>query len=218
MVSSWTNVNDPENTTWSNVEIQTWSQVDSSKQAPQNDTQDINNSPAKASEWQSYSTEFQQAYQFAKWNWITTMPTIQKAQMNTPLTRIAMAKMLSQYAVNVLWKAPDLSKWVVKFNDVTDKMDKDYDDGVTLAYQLWIMWQNMPWNKFRPNDEVTRAEFATALSRLLYSTSDWKYQSTSKYYEPHMQKLKQEWIITNTDPKMKELRGYVMIMLMRSAK
>ncbi|MBR4634214.1 S-layer homology domain-containing protein [bacterium] len=27
-------------------------------------------------------------------------------------------------------------------------------------------------NKFRPYDEVTRAEFATALSRLLYSTSD----------------------------------------------
>ena len=76
----------------------------------------------------------------------------------------------------------------------------------------------MPWNKFRPNDEVSRAEFATALSRLLYSTSDWKYQSTSKYYEPHMQKLKQEWIITNTDPKMKESRGYVMIMLMRSAR
>ena len=217
-ITSWTNEKEPEATTWSNVEIQTWSQVDSSEQTPQNDTQDINNSPAKASEWQSYSTEFQQAYQFAKWNWITTMPTIQKAQMNTPLTRIAMAKMLSQYAVNVLWKEPDLSKWVVKFNDVTNKMDKDYDDGVTLAYQLWIMWQNMPWNKFRPNDEVTRAEFATALSRLLYSTSDWKYQSTSKYYEPHMQKLKQEWIITNTDPKMKELRGYVMIMLMRSAK
>jgi hypothetical protein len=30
------------------------------------------------------------------------MPTIQKAQMNTKLTRIAMAKMLSQYAINVL--------------------------------------------------------------------------------------------------------------------
>ncbi|MBR7036457.1 S-layer homology domain-containing protein [bacterium] len=30
----------------------------------------------------------------------------------------------------------------------------------------------MPDNNFRPNDEVTRAEFATALSRMLYHTSD----------------------------------------------
>jgi hypothetical protein len=33
-----------------------------------------------------------------------------------------------------------------------------------------------------------------------------------------MKKLVQEKIITNDDAKMKELRGYVMIMLMRSAK
>jgi hypothetical protein len=38
------------------------------------------------------------------------------------------------------------------------------------------MWQNMSNNKFRPNDEVTRAEFATALSRLLYNTDEWEYK------------------------------------------
>ena len=164
-----------------------------------------------------YTQEFQQAYEFAKWNGITTMPTIQKANMEWKLTRIAMAKMLSQYAINVLWKTPDTTQ-SNKFNDVTDKLDSDYDDWVTLAYQLWIMWQNMPWNNFRPNDEVTRAEFATALSRMLYHTSDWEYKSTDKYYTNHMKKLVQEWIITNDDAKMKELRWYVMIMLMRSAK
>ena len=128
-----------------------------------------------------------------------------------------MAKMLSQYAINVLWKTPDTSK-TVKFKDVTSKKDADYDNWVTLAYQLWIMWQNMPWNNFRPNDEVTRGEFATALSRMTYNTSDWEYKSTSKYYVHHMEKLVNEWIITNDNPNMKELRWYVMIMLMRSAK
>jgi hypothetical protein len=137
--------------------------------------------------------------------------------MNSPLTRIAMAKMLSKYAINVLWKKP-ANLIVPKFNDVTDKQNFDYDNWVTLAYQLWIMWQNMPNNNFRPNDEVTRAEFATALSRMIYWTSDWEYKWTWKYYIPHMEKLKKEWIITKDDPSMKELRGYVMIMLMRSAK
>jgi hypothetical protein len=56
------------------------------------------------------------------------------------------------------------------------------------------------------------------LSRLLYSTSDWEYKSTSKYYTHHMEKLVSEWIITKADPSMKERRWYVMIMLMRSVK
>ncbi len=166
---------------------------------------------------EGFTPEFQQAYKFAKENWITTKDTIQSAQMNGKLTRIAMAKMLSQYAINVLWQTPDTSK-TIKFRDVTSKKDADYDNGVTLAYQLWIMWQNMPNNKFRPNDEVSRAEFATALSRLLYQTTDWKYKSTKEYYIPHMAKLYNEWIISNTDPSMAERRWYVMIMLMRSAK
>jgi hypothetical protein len=137
--------------------------------------------------------------------------------MEGPLTRIAMAKMLSYYAINVLWLKPDETR-VNKFNDVSDQMDAEYNNAVSLAYQLWIMWINMPNNKFRPNDEVTRAEFATALSRMIYLTSDWEYKSTAKYYIHHMEKLVEEWIITKDDPNMKELRGYVMIMLMRSAK
>ena len=207
-VSSWANVKTPENDT-------------------QMDSQSSEQSSAEQPEWQgngrsntsdnSYTNEQKEAYEFAKENGITTKDTIQSAQMNGKLTRIAMAKMLSQYAINVLWQTPDTSK-TIKFKDVTSKKDADYDNGVTLAYQLGIMWQNMPNNNFRPNDEVTRAEFATALSRMAYGTSDWEYKATSKYYIHHMEKLVKEWIITKDDPNMKELRWYVMIMLMRSAK
>lgn len=49
-----------------------------------------------------------------------------------------------------------------------------------------------------------------ALSRLLYSTSDWEYKWTWKYYIHHMQKLKREWIITNENPNMTEKRWNVM--------
>ena len=164
----------------------------------------------KYQDWQ-YTQEFQNAYNFAYKNWITTMPTIQKAQIYGNLTRIAMAKMLSQYAINVLWQKPDKSM-IIRFDDVSKDLDRDYDDWVTLAYQLWIMWINMPNNKFRPNDEVTRWEFATALSRMLYSTPDGK-----PYYITHLEKLRMEWILIKLNPEMKELRGYVMIMLMRSA-
>ena len=164
-----------------------------------------------------YSDEMNQAYQYAYHYWITTKNNIRDAAVNQQLTRIAMAKMLSQYAVNVLWINPDTSR-NNQFADVSNKLDAEYNDGVELAYQLWIMWINMPNNKFLPYNYVTRAEFATALSRLLYNTSDWEYEMTSKYYIPHINKLAYEWILTETDPTMKELRGYVMLMLMRSRK
>ena len=219
--STWTNIKEPETNTGSN--IQTWSQqplspMDSSLDREQTVTPLIGGDGEARGGWtQTYTQEFQQAYKFAHEKWITTMPTIQEAQMNGKLTRIAMAKMLSQYAMNVLWQKP-ANIITPKFNDVSDKQNSDYDDWVTLAYQLWIMWQNMPNNKFRPNDEVTRAEFATALSRMAYWTSDGEYKWTWKYYIHHMEKLVKEWIITNDDPNMKELRWYVMIMLMRSTK
>jgi len=208
--------NDSEKST----DSETWNKVDSSADKSASEWQDnTQDSSANASEWQynsqtssTYSQEFQEAYEFAKEKWITTMPTINEANMNWKLTRIAMAKMLSYYAINVLWQKPDETR-NNKFNDITDKLDSQYDSGVTLAYQLWIMWINMPDNNFRPNDEVTRAEFATALSRMLYGTPDW-----NPYYSTHLAKLKAEWILKNDDYKMKELRWYVMIMLKRSAK
>ena len=163
----------------------------------------------------TYSEEFNRAYQFSYSNNITTKWSIKEAQMYWNLTRIQMAKMLSQYAINVLWKQPNKTE-NNQFNDVSDEQNEKYDNAVTLAYQLWIMWQNMLNNNFRPNDEVTRAEFVTAFSRMLYNTLDGEYKSTSKYYIHHMEKLKEEWIITRFEPKMNEKRWYVMIMLMRS--
>jgi hypothetical protein len=91
-------------------------------------------------------------------------------------------------------------------------LDADYNNWVTLAYQLWIMWIGI--EKFRPFDLVTRAEFGTALSRMLFGLSDGEWD---QWYETHLDKLMEEQIITNNNPNLQELRGYVMIMLMRSA-
>ncbi len=167
-----------------------------------------------STEWLE-SNELQTAYERAYENWITTMDTVEKADLNGNLTRIAMAKMLSKYAINVLWKTPDETK-INQFNDVDEKLDSEYDNGVSLAYQLWIMWINMPNNNFRPFDLVSRAEFVTALSRMRYGTPDGEYAGTAEYYKNHMEILSDKWIVSLLDPEMLELRGYVMVMLMRS--
>jgi hypothetical protein len=76
-----------------------------------------------------------EAYEFAYANGITTMKSIDEAEMLDGLTRIAMAKMLSQYAINVLGKSPaDVE--VPNFTDVSTDLDAEYANGVSLAYKL----------------------------------------------------------------------------------
>ena len=207
-VKTWATVN-----TWTTT-VNTWTNNTGPETAETQPTTNTDNSWYQEGNQQEvlsngYSREFNNAYTFAYKNWITTMNSIDKANMNWPLNRIAMAKMLSQYAINVLGKKP-ANVVVPNFPDVSAQLNEDYGWAVTLAYQLGIMWLNI--EKFRPYDEVTRAEFGTALSRMLYWLKDG-----NPYYLPHLAKLKAEWIIANDNPNLKELRGYVMLMLMRSA-
>lgn len=164
--------------------------------------------------WNEYSPELQQAYNWAYENKITTQNSIEKANLEWGLNRIAMAKMLSYYAINVLGKTPDTGKYSeCQFNDLTPDLTNQYDNWWELSCQLWIMGI---WIKdFRPFDTVTRAEFWTALSRVLW----WdKYEWGSTYYENHLKTLKSEWIMNNiSSPMNNEIRWRVMLMLMRSS-
>ena len=159
-----------------------------------------------------YSNEFKEAYTRSYNNWITTQPTIDRANMNWEISRIELAKMISNYAIKILNKKWDTTKKCV-FTDVISDLDKQYDNWVTNACQLWLMGQ---WiYKFRPYDKVTRTEFGTILSRLLY----WnKYDWWNPYYRKHLNQLNIVWImwnISNADTR-KESRGNVMVMLKRS--
>jgi predicted transcriptional regulator len=58
----------------------------------------------------SYSQELQDAYNWAHDKGITTMSTIDNANMYGAITRAEMAKMLSVYATKVLGKTADTSK------------------------------------------------------------------------------------------------------------
>ena len=162
----------------------------------------------------SYMDEYPESYNWAFKNWITTQPTIEKANMYWSITRIELSKMISNYAINVLNKKVDTSK-KCQFSDVSDKLNSQYDLWVIKACQLWLMWQ---WiSKFNPNNNVTRAEFWTILSRLLYWT---KYDWWKPYYIRHINNLNIKWIMTNIKnaERVNESRGNVMVMLKRSEK
>lgn len=97
------------------------------------------------------------------------------------------------------------------FDDIADQ-STEMKLYIRLACQLGLMGVGI--NDFNPNGEVTRAEFGTVLSRALYG--DANNAEGGMYYIKHLNALKANNIITNINPWLKEIRGYVMLMLMRA--
>lgn len=158
---------------------------------------------------ETYTQELRDAYNWAYSNGITTQSSIDNANMKGKITREEMAKMISNYAVNILWKTPDTTK---SCYFIDSNINPDLVEYVTESCQLWLMGQWVA--SFRPKDSVTRAEFWTVLSRALWwSKNEW----WTTYYQNHLKALKSEWIMNNiSSPMDEEIRWYVMLMLMRS--
>ena len=78
----------------------------------------------------------------------------------------------------------------------------------------WIV----PQKSFRPNDIVTRAQFWTILSRLIFGDAyNISWNNSDLYYIKHLQALNDNWIMKMIEyPEMPEVRGWVMLMLQRT--
>jgi hypothetical protein len=76
-----------------------------------------------------------------------------------------------------------------------------------------------PAEKFRPNDLVTRAEFGTFMSRLVFGDIyNSKSANDPKWYQAHLEALKANGIITQIDePFKQELRAWAMVIMYRTA-
>ncbi len=115
------------------------------------------------------------------------------------------------YAINVRGMKLDTAKTCV-FTDIATQ-SSEMKWYIIKACQLWLM--GVGTKKFMPEDIVTRAQFGTVLSRMLYGSL---YEWWNPYYFNHLQALQKNWVITTVNPDLIEMRAYVMIMLQRSAK
>ena len=163
-------------------------------------------------------SELTRAYFYAYGLGITSISPITQADLQGNLLRSHMAKMMVTYAVKVLKQKPDTAR-VCTFTD-TDSQTPELQYYMKLACKLGLMGihtDGSPMNQFTPNGVVTRADFATVLSRALWGNT---YNGWITYYSDHIQALKDAWILTNTENPMrtKELRGWVMLMMMRAKK
>ncbi len=176
----------------------------------------------------NHTTEQKWAYIYTYKIWSTTMCPIQTADLWWHLRRSHLAKMISEFAVKIMWKEPLIwREWCNKFNDISDNT-KELKNYMKLSCELWLMWFNSDGKTvktfFNPHWYVTRAEFGTVFSRLLYGdkyNADQNENNTSKWYryEKHLQALKDNHVMMKIDWAWAysfEKRGYVMIMLQRA--
>ena len=195
-----------EAATWTTAEVATWTTAENA-----DTTTPTISDAAKA----KYGEEQIAAYEWALENGITTMNDIDRARLSDGLTRAELAKMMSQYMTKVMWKTPvDAEK--AEYLDVDESLG-DLADYIQTAYAYKIMWINAdgtPIKNFNPSGKVTRAEYATVFSRVLYG--DKYNKSEWNYYEDHLNALKEAGILTNTTPTIQEIRGWVMLMMYRS--
>ena len=165
-----------------------------------------------------FTSEQNDAYLWACQHNITTMRTIQEARLDQPLTRAELAKIMSVYAMKEYHLKP-LITGAANYKDVNTDLG-DLADYIQLAYRLQIMGINAdgtPIQAFEPHKLVSRAEFATVLSRVIWGN---KHNiSGDDRYSEHLQALKKYEIITSDVPaNWWELRGRALLMLHRTAK
>ena len=125
------------------------------------------------------------------------------------ILRIELAKMFTNFVINILSRQPDESR-KCGFIDMTNANQEQRLYAQT-ACQLGIMgleYDGSPSTVFNPNSYVTRAEFATAFSRVLFGGEN--NGNASCRYCDHMFALKKADIITNMSPDLLELRAFIM--------
>ena len=169
-------------------------------------------------QYSQFASEQNDAYLWACQHNITTMRTIQEARLDQPLTRAELAKIMSVYAMKEYHLKP-LRAGAANYKDVNTDLG-DLADYIQIAYQLQIMGINAdgtPIQAFEPHKLVSRAEFATVLSRVIWGN---KHNiSGDDRYSAHLQALKKYEIITSDVPaNWWELRGRALLMLHRTAK
>ena len=166
-----------------------------------------------------FDTEVKEAYDWLYSNKIIDKNTnIQDAE--GVLTRWYMAKLIVKFVVKLKLIRPNIVpiECVSWNDDESSRESEEIKNYATLSCVFGVMWINMPNNEFRPNDIVSRAEFGTIISRILWwSKYDIVWDDKTFYYKKHLDALKKNDIMKEIENPLnrKELIKWVWVVLKR---
>lgn len=138
--------------------------------------------------------------------------------IDEPLSRIRMAEIMSLFAVNVLKEKQKIfDSKCKKFKDI-NTLKNTKKIFTQTSCELGLMGLRAdgihPKEIFEPHKFVSRAEFGTVLSRLLFK-KQFAPKQWQKRYESHLNILFKYNILTNINPNIKEKTPWVLLMLYR---
>lgn len=165
-----------------------------------------------------FDDESKSGYLFACKNDITTKNDIDVSLFQGVLFRRDMAKMISNYAINVMGMTPDTSK-TCNFNDIAGE-DAEMKGYIKTACQLGLMGYKgdavTKADAFNPGLPVSRAMFATLFARMMYDNQYATATDAADWAGPSLNALKANGLLKNINPSLTEIRGYVWIVFDRA--
>ena len=175
--------------------------------------------------WQ-WTPEFQKSYEWALQKGFFENNEINHQSFLKPMTRIELAQMIIALT-EVTWQEPNIEK-KCEFADL-----KWAPEATRVAAQLVCQFDIMginqdltPLKNFNPDEIVTRDQLTTVISRIIRRE---KYNQGGKtFYEKHIEKLAEEWLLTDsspsdkkasdTTPNLVEVKGIFYLLLQRAEK
>lgn len=175
--------------------------------------------------WQ-WTPELKLSYEWAIQKGFFENNEINHQSFLKPMTRIELAQMIIALT-EVTWQEPNIEK-KCEFADLkwTPEATKA---AAELVCQFDIMGINQdltPLKNFNPDEIVTRDQLTTVISRIIRRE---KYNQGGKtFYEKHIEKLAEEWLLTDsspsdkkasdTTPNLVEVKGIFYFLLQRAEK
>ena len=152
---------------------------------------------------------------FARAHSITTMETCKKARMEETLLRRDAAKMMVNFAINILGKKADRTR-KCEFTDLAG-LTTEEQNYIKTACELGLMGLNgdgTPAALFNPALPVDKVQFAVTLSRMLYGTTN--NTTDACWYCKHIDALYDAKILTTKTALFAPfIRVWAMLMLQR---
>jgi hypothetical protein len=160
----------------------------------------------------SRSAEYQGAYAYAFANGITTMPSIDAANFAGTTTRAQAAKMFVEFAKSLGQTAGSSANCT--FSDLAPVAGTDLAGFAVEACQMGLMGINTN-GIFNPNGVLSRAEFGTVLSRVLFGDT---YNGGNPFYAAHLNALNQAGLMNDlSNPERAIMRGDAFLLLYRAS-
>lgn len=160
----------------------------------------------------SWSQEYQDAYAYAYANGITTMSSIDAANLAGTTTRAQAAKMFVEFAKS-LGQTADTSA-SCSFSDLAPIAGTDLAGFAVEACQMGLMGINTN-GIFNPNGVLSRAEYGTILSRVLFGDV---YNGGNPFYAAHLNALNQAGLMNDlSNPERSIMRGDAFLLLFRAS-